>query len=198
MAATRVADQLWWGWLRSYRDGELALPGLPPLQLAGLAEAYDLVGFTYRGALGVGIDGDLGPHPADGAVGALGDVAWNEGLGLALRRVSEDGPDRPLILLGHTIATGDPDRDHPLTREAIAIVEAARDEGIDVRGYFHNPPIAGYDWHHGNRVDHGLFDRTRSPLPVADLYRERAGSHPDLGARTASDGVGAEGQERAR
>jgi len=172
-AAANVADGIWWNWLTSYRDGELELPGTGPIETPGLVEAFDIIGFTYRGALSVDANGDLNPHPPDDKIGPLGDVAWNEGLGLAIRRLAEDGPERPLVLLGHTLATGEPEQDYTLVGQALDEVTAARHEGIDIRGYFHTPGIAGYDWHHANLVDHGLFDRARRPLPVAELFAER-------------------------
>lgn len=180
--AKRFDDTIWCG-LRAMRDGVLAVPGRAPVELPGMAGAFDVVGFSYYSARSVYADGSDAPYPADAPVGPLGYAPWPEGLDLVLRRLAEELPGRPLMIaecgLGTSKAPGT-DRDAGDDRrvdyltDCIQRASAAIDDRVDLRGFFHWTAVDNYEWLHGHDVLFGLFDRDRNPKPSAALARRYA------------------------
>jgi beta-glucosidase len=174
---TRAADELMWQvWVRADRDGELALPGRAAVEVPDLRECADVIGFSYYSAQAVGRDFGFAPYPSGARVGPLGNAPWPEGLGLVLRRLDEELPNRPLLVceLGLGTATSAPDDQwrEDYLRESLDVVEDAIDDGIDVRGVFFWTGVDNYEWLRGFDVQFGLFDRDREPRGSAEAVRQ--------------------------
>jgi hypothetical protein len=153
-ARARRAEDLIWAWTTALRDGELTLPGRGTVPAPGLREACDLVGLVVADRVTVPEDGAWSATPMPEDVGGL------------LRRAAEEGPDRPLVVLGQRV--GDPDR----LEATLAEVRAARDDGVELRAWFAEPAVDGYEWEAGFGPQLGLWDRDRNPRPALDLLRE--------------------------
>jgi beta-glucosidase len=123
---------------------------------------FDLVGFSYYSAAGIGPSGEWGPWPADATPGPMGYVPWAEGLREVLHRLAEELPGMPLLVSECGLGTDDDDARAEYLRECLAIVEEALADGIDVRGFFHWTGVDNYEWGHGFDVAFGLFDRDRN------------------------------------
>ena len=67
-------------------------------------------------------------------------------IGDAIRSVHAITPGTPIIVTENGIATDDDSRRIDYTTEALASVQAAMRDGIDVRGYFHWSLIDNYEW----------------------------------------------------
>jgi beta-glucosidase len=176
-AADRLDDLLIGSWTRALRDGLLAIPGLPEVEIPELAGAFDIVGVSYFNALSVYADGSTGPYPADARVGPLAVAPWPEGLGVVLRRIHDELPGKPLVVAANGLGTsaGDPDEDEwrvEVLRDSLAEVARAIDDGIDIRGYFAWTAVDGYEWDRGYDIRFGLFDRDRLPKGSARLLAE--------------------------
>lgn len=170
---------LWNMWMRADRDGVLAVPGKAEREVPDLREACDIVGFSYYSALGFDARGSVVPYPTEARVGPLGYAPWPEGLGLVLRRLADELPNRPLLVCEHGVGT---EADRPqddewrceVLTESLGVLDEALDDGIDVRGFFHWTGVDNYEWLHGYDVAFGCFDRDRNPKGSADLLRSRA------------------------
>ncbi len=171
-AMTTVVDEALWGcWRRMIVEETLVVPGRPPVPVPGAREAFDVLGITYRHGAAVRGDGVLLPYPQTLATGADGQVPWTEGLGLALHHAAETLGDRPLLIAGHGIRTGDEDERDQHLREALDLADDAVAGGIDLRGLWWETPIDGAG--DGTRGP-GLFDRDRVARPAAELLAQRA------------------------
>lgn len=170
-----VDGAYWESWIRALTDGVLMIPGRADEEVAHAQGAFDLIGFTYHGGRTVYAEGPSGVYPADADVGATGESAWSEGLGLVLRRLDDELPERPLVVGGCGLATpteaDDDDRRCDYLSGCLDQVERALDDGIDVRGFFHGTAVDGYEWQHGFDVATGLFDRQRNAKGSAELAR---------------------------
>jgi len=178
-AMAAAFDDVYWGsWIRALRDGVLATPGTVETEVPGMADSFDLIGFSYYSAQTVYADGTTGPYPPDAEVGPMGYAPWPEGLGIVLRRLADELPGRPLLVaecgLGTSgVGTDDAARVRYLD-DCIGIVAEAIADGIDVRGLFHWTAVDNYEWLHGYDVQFGLFDRDRNPKQSAELARRYA------------------------
>jgi beta-glucosidase len=158
-------------WIEGLREGLLHTPGLAPIEIPDLAGAFEIVGFVYEDARSVYADGSTGPYPADGRIGADGAAPWPEGLGVALRLLHEQLPERGLLpeVSVATPAT-DPRQDEwraDLIRAWSAEVDRAVTDGIGVIGCFYDTLVDGYEWEAGFEVLRGIVDRDRRPKPSA-------------------------------
>jgi len=180
--ATRYDDTMWCG-LRALRDGILAVPGRAPIEVPVAVTSFDLVGFSYYSAQGVGADGMTTTYPEDAPAGPMGYAPWPEGLDIVLRRLAEELPGRPLLVdecgLGTTrvpdsIRDADDDKRVAYLRDCIGRVERALADGLDIRGFFHWTAVDNYEWLMGYDVVFGLFDRDRNAKPSAELARRYA------------------------
>jgi beta-glucosidase len=153
-AAARL-DELWWG---SWADDD---------QL----DAYDYLGFSYYSAIGVTADGKIGRWPVDGTPGPQGYVPWAEGFAHVLQRLSEDHPDRRLLVCEAGIGTDDEQQRVDYVEDVLGHVRDAITGGIDVAGLFWWTGVDNYEWAQGFDVRFGLFDRDRNPKPAAETAR---------------------------
>ena len=97
----------------------------------------------------------------------------SRGIGLVLRRLHEELPNRPLLVCEHGVGTDDEWR-VDILRESLATVSEAVDDGVDVRGFFHWTGVDNYEWNHGFTVPFGAFTRDREPRDSAVLLRDHA------------------------
>ena len=161
---------IWNVWMRADRDGVLALPGRAEREVPDLREACDIVGFSYYSAMAA----DGGVYPPGARVGPMGYAPWSEGLGIVLRRLHDELPGRPLLICEHGVGTDDDEWRCDVLRESLAIVDEARADGIDLRGFFHWTGVDNYEWLHAFDVQFGCFTRDREPRGSAELLREYA------------------------
>lgn len=152
----RRGNELLWSWTSLFRDGETSIPGLGPAASPILRDAFDLVGLTIEQRITVDEQGKWwrSPHAADVAE--------------LLHRAGEDASERPLAVLGQTVANPDEAEEVP------ALVEAAAAEGVPVRAWFHEPAIDGYEGIQGFDAELGLWDRDRNPKAILHPIAERA------------------------
>lgn len=171
---TGVVDQALWGcWHRMLVEETLQVPGRGPVPVPGARTAFDVLGITYRHALAVRGDGALLPYPQGGRTGPDGQVAFAEGLGLALHHVAESLPEHPLLIAGFGLAADDPDRQADHLRDGLAIAQEAVDGGIDLRGLWWDTPI---DPPAAGASGAGLFDAERVARPSAGVLADAAAS----------------------
>jgi beta-glucosidase len=174
-------DRLRWGvWCRALTEGLLSVPGRAEVELAGLAGAYDLVGFTFRGATTVFADGTTGPYPADAPVGADGHAPWPEELGVAIRRVAEELPGRRLALLGTGLVTTSDDWRTEVITDTAAEVRRAVADGVGPELALWETGIDGWGPATGLEVPDGVIDRARHRRPSAAALADAAGGRAML------------------
>jgi beta-glucosidase len=104
----------------------------------------------------------------------MGYAPWSEGLGLVLRRLHDELPDRPLLVCEHGVGTDDDTWRCDVLRESLAVTEEAVADGVDLRGFFFWTGVDNYEWTFGYDVAFGLFDRDRQARPSAELAAEHA------------------------
>jgi len=78
------------------------------------ADDFDLIGFSYYSATGVGPDGSWTTWPIGATPGVMGYVPWPDGLAEVLHRLAEELPGRPLLVAecGLGTAADRPGDDH--------------------------------------------------------------------------------------
>lgn len=168
-AVQRADASIWGSWLKLLRD-------------PALMEDFDLIGFSYYSAAGIGPDGMRVPWPPDAPLGKMGYVPWVDGLREVLHRLADELPGHPLVVSECGLGTADDRERVAYLRSALAIVGEAIRAGIDVRGFFHWTGVDNYEWHRGFDVPFGIFDRDRNPRPSAALLAgvARTGAVPSL------------------
>jgi beta-glucosidase len=168
-------DVIWTSWIRALRDGVLAVPGRAERVIDDYAGAFDLIGFSYYSATAVYADLSTGPYPTDARTGPLGDAPWAQGLGITIRRLHDELPDRPLVVAECGIGTFADDDDDAwrteVLRDSLHQVSDAIDDGCDVRGFFHWTGVDNYEWTLGYDARFGIFDADRNPKGSAELAR---------------------------
>ena len=177
MARRRVesVDRLRMGcWVRELNDGVVSIPGLAEIEIDGLAGAYDVVGFTYRGASTLYADGSSAPYPLDAAVAADGRAPWTEGLGLTLRRFAEEFPGRELAVIGTGLVADEDDWRAEVIAGSILETTRAAEDGISVTHAFWESGIDGWTPECGLAVPDGVVDRARNVRASAQLLRAEA------------------------
>ena len=178
--------------LEAFRTGRtrLVLPFARPQSLVTPVQGtLDFLGVNYYQRLHVRFRlPRRGSHALevvhrDGGGCGLTDMGWEEhpeGLSAVLREAATAGV--PLLLTENGIATTDDDRKISFIRRHVAALDAARREGIDVRGYFYWSLTDTYEWLHGMHKRFGLYRidwRTLERTPTAaaayfaELVRER-------------------------
>ncbi len=144
--AARREDHLRWRmWLRALRDGVVAFPDGPEFRIEELGSSLDVLGFSTT------CDVPVGAPVNDEAL-----ERWEHRLGTMLRRLAEEGPDRPMAMTLRVVHPQDDDRRTILEWSGRAITEA-RDDGIPLHAVYLDP---GVDHHPGGR-EGGLLDRDR-------------------------------------
>jgi beta-glucosidase len=167
---------LWGTWLGIVRDGVLRVPGRWPVECSKLADAFDLLGFSYYSAMGVRADGATVPYPENVPVSPLGYGIWSPGLRLVLERLHRELPGTPLLISEYGLGTADDSERCTYLREGLDIVAESLSNGVDLRGFFHWTGVDNYEWLHGYKVAFGLFDRERRARPSAGVLTEAIGS----------------------
>ncbi len=169
-------------WMRALRDGVISIPGHAEIELDGLAGAYDVIGFTYRGAASVYADGTFGPYPTDAPIAPDGRSPWAEGLGLVARRLDEELPKRRFAVLGTGLTTPDDEwRTDLLGQTAIELTRAVND-GVDIGDVFWESVLDGWTPECGNAVPNGMIDPMRNERPSAELLRSITAKNGMLGS----------------
>jgi beta-glucosidase len=165
-------DRLRFGsWIRELNDGVISIPGLAEIEIDGLAGAYDLIGFTYRGGSTLFADGTSGPYPLDAAVAADGRAPWTEGLGVTIRRLADNFPGRKFALLGTGLTANEDDWRAETLSGSLLETQRAADDGIVLTHAFWESGIDGWTPESGFEVADGVFDRNRNPRASAQLLR---------------------------
>ncbi len=132
-------------WLRALRDGVVAFPDGPERRIEELGSSLDVLGFSTTCDI-----------PVNAPLTTEGLERWEHRLGTMLRRLAEEGPDRPLALTLKVVHPDDDDRRIIFEWSARAIVEARRD-GIALDEAYLDPAI---DHRPGSR-EGGVLDRDR-------------------------------------
>jgi beta-glucosidase len=134
--------------VRALHEGVLAAPGGAELERPEMEGAFDMVGVAYvhhpRG------DG----APFDASAGAAE-------LSEAIRRLAEQVPDKPIVVAAHGLGTADDKKREALLRATLDELRLVVHDGIDLRGYFHDTGIDGYDFATGFARPRGLVTRAR-------------------------------------
>lgn len=167
--AARFLDHLLWrSWTGAVRDGLYALPWRAPVERPDLVGAFDLVGVAHHPPIGVLADTSRTAWPAGDRRDATGFAPNPEELGELLHRVADETGGRPLVVAADGVATDDDDWRDELLRETLRQLAQVRRDGLDVRGYFHDTGIDGYEWELGFHAPRGLLERDRTPKPSAE------------------------------
>ncbi|MDH3753839.1 MAG: family 1 glycosylhydrolase [Acidimicrobiia bacterium] len=161
-------DLFWSSWIGAIRDGELCLPGIAPRPAPELVACHDIVGFSTSHPLGVDPEGRLVPYPTGARRDDTGFAPTPEETGVALRRLADALPRRPLAIVGNGVSTTDDDWRDELLRETLGEIDRALDDGVPLVGYLYDTGIDGYEWHRGFTSQRGLVGRDREPKPSAD------------------------------
>jgi len=171
----RVLDRLRWGvGVQALADGVLSVPGRGEVEIDGLAGAYDVVGFTYRGGVTVYADGSTGPYPADAPVAADGRAPWPEELGVVIRRLADELPGRRLALLGTGVTADEDDWRADVIGASAMEVDRAVGDGVPIDLAFWESGIDGWTPETGLDIPDGIVDRARHPRPSAAVLAAAA------------------------
>ncbi len=166
--ADRWTDFTWTSWIRAITDGELFVPGKPPRQREDWVDAFDIIGLNLEPTIAIEADGMLQPWPANGKVDASGFARNAEQDATTLRRAAELLGDKPLVVASHGIATDDDQWRLDYLRDTVAQLGEAVDDGVALRGYFHDTAIDGYNWATGFAQPLGLFTADREAKPSGE------------------------------
>ena len=83
----------------------------------------------------------------------------------------------PLLVTGNGLATDDDVRRAHFLLDHVSVLNQAREDGLDIRGYFHRSLLDGFEWGEGYRPRYGLIhvDRAtlgRTPNGSAYLFKD--------------------------
>lgn len=172
----------WWAaalfdsWISMAVHGELSLPDRRSQRDLEWVEDFDLVGLAFDHPIAVDPKGKVRAYPTGAATSDAGFAPLPEELGVLLQRMAER-IDRPLVVAANGVSTRNDDWRAELLEETLQIVAGAKADGIDVRGYFHDTGIDGYEWRSGFETERGLISRGRNLKASAELLRDHiAGS----------------------
>jgi beta-glucosidase len=171
--ARRWDDVVWQSWLSLVRDGVLRVPSRDPVERPDLADAFDLIGFSYYSAHGVDAHGAV-PYPSDAPVSPLGYAICADGLGEVLDRLHAELPDQPLLISEYGIGTDDDREREAYLERGLQIAADAIARGVDLRGFFHWTGVDNYEWLHGYGVRFGIADIGRRLRPSAGVLKREA------------------------
>ncbi len=175
--AQKILDALWSPGLGLFKDGVLRVRGREPIDRPDLAEAFDLIGFSYYAAMGVR-DGRVMTHPPDAPTSPLGYAIWPEGVGLVLEELHRHVPGTGLVVAELGVGTDDDRVRVDYLERALASIHQATERGVDVRGVFHWTAVDNYEWLHGYDVAFGIIDRERRVRESAHVLARQAASSP--------------------
>jgi beta-glucosidase len=140
-------DALWNAPVHALRDGIVDVPGGAELERPEMEGSFDVVGvsFAHRAPAGSTLD-------TAGAAAELSEV---------LRRLAEELPNQPLAVTAHGIGTDDDKQRESLLRSTVDELRLVVRDGIDLRGWFHDTGVDGYDFATGFALPRGLVTRDR-------------------------------------
>jgi beta-glucosidase len=152
---------MWWRvpWTtstRALREGVIELPHGADIERPEMAGSFDLVGVAFVHAPK---QLEPGERPTQDPARFDHEAAAAE-LSEAIRRLAEELPEKPLVVAAHGLGTTDDKQRESLLRATVDELRLAVRDGIDLRGYFHDTGIDGYDWNHGF-TPRGLATRDR-------------------------------------
>jgi beta-glucosidase len=189
-AATRMADLHFnHALLVALHEGELRLqvPGIATLRrpIEGGRGSMDYLGINYytRGHMRFRATPPFLEYVFKDPHGrGLTDIGWEifpEGFGTLLRQCKRYG--LPIWVLENGIDDRSGQRRAQYMHQHLAEILKARDEGIDVRAYFHWSLVDNFEWLEAFGPRFGLFqvDRAtmeRSPTPACEYYKRIATS----------------------
>jgi hypothetical protein len=101
------------------------VPGLAEEEVPDLQNALDVAGLTYSGSVALDGDDTITPYPPGVP------QPWLEGLGIVIRRLAEELPDRPVAVAGLPVPRDVKERAE-MVPTARAVLDEARADGIDV------------------------------------------------------------------
>ncbi len=172
--ATRWTDFLQTSWVQAIQEGEFAVPGKPSREHEDWVGAFDYIGINLDHPIAVEADNTLGPWPGT-RVDATGYGPHTEASFEAFRAVAERLKGKPLVISAHGLSTDDDQWRTDLVRETAEQLVGVLDDGIDLRGYFHDTAIDGYSFDSGFEQPRGLFTRDRTPKPSFEGLVEALG-----------------------
>jgi beta-glucosidase len=132
------------------------------------ARGDDFIGVQAYSTQAVDANG-LVPHPPHPDNTLVGTAYRPDALGMAARHAWEVTNGVPVLVTENGIATADDTRRIAYTTEALTTLFAAKDDGVDVRGYLHWTALDNYEWGHWEptfgliAVDRETFERTPKP-----------------------------------
>jgi beta-glucosidase len=174
------------------------LDGTPDEQHPDWAGTIDWLGLQYYFRAGVSGDAPLlaGVKPCTGGIdlGAclpapdptycvpiMGYEGWTDGIASVIRGFAERYPQLPLVVTESGIATNNGRRRAENVVRILEAVTRVRDEGVDLRGYYHWSLTDNFEWAEGfgprfglYTVDYGSY--ARAPSEGAELYKAIAGA----------------------
>jgi beta-glucosidase len=133
----------------------------------------------------IGVDGRPQPVPEEVERTLTGWEYYPPALGEAVRHAWQRAGGVPLLVTENGIATADDERRIAYTEAALRGLQAAMDDGADVRGYLHWSALDNYEWG-SYRPTFGLigWDRRtfqRRPKPSLSWLGQRAREHAEHG-----------------
>jgi beta-glucosidase len=161
---------LWDSWSSGLTAGELVLPDRPVRIREEWADAFDMIGLAFDHPIAITSEGALTPYPANGERSDNGFAPLPEELGVALRRMAGLAGSRPVLVTANGVATTNDEWREDVLAQTLEEVEAARTDGLNVAGYFHDTAIDGYEWLAGFQTERGLIDRDRNVKLSGETY----------------------------
>jgi beta-glucosidase len=172
-AERRLRERAWELPIRALRDGELLVPGMAAEEVPDLQDSCDMIGIAWRGGTFIDEAGDRVPYPVGRRADERGRAPWADGLNDLLHQLSDELPTRAFAIAEIGVASTDAGWVADETGQAIAAIDEARRDGIDVRALFFSDAIDGYDSQHGFALTTGAFDRDRKARAVVDVLKKR-------------------------
>jgi beta-glucosidase len=120
----------------------------------------DFVGVNTYTRHRIGPSGWLG-NEAGVELTSMGYEFWPEALGATLERAWSYTGGTPLIVTESGIGTDDDARRIEYIDRAVASMQAARDAGVDVRGFLYWSALDNFEWHIGYGPRFGLIEVDR-------------------------------------
>lgn len=148
-------------------------------RLVAASDPHSPLGFKVVPGYGfIGGYGLCGRTPSGNPLSDFGWEIYPKGLREALNLMARYG--RPLFVTENGVADRyDRFRSYYLLSHLYQLYRACRDDGLDVRGYYHWSLMDNYEWARGFSMRFGLFyvnfdSKLRAPRPSAYVFREIA------------------------
>lgn len=128
-------------------------------------------------AVGPEFGGCLPPLDRTKCVPSMNYEWQEEGVYEVLKEYSAAWPDLPMLVTESGIAATEPQRRSEHIVRSLEQIAKARDEGVDVRGYYHWTLMHNFEWAEGYGPKFGLYsvDRTtfeRTPTSAVDTLKD--------------------------